>query len=115
MNQKKKLKILIPSMRERDRYIYFKIISENKISFYDLENGIINTILGFYGESGFSKMSFWLIRNLWGEDNCGVIKCNNNSVSKIILGLGLLPRLGDSRIIIDINKISGTIKGLKIK
>jgi RNase P/RNase MRP subunit POP5 len=34
-------------------------------------------------------------------------------VEKVLAGLGLISRLGDSRIIFKILKVSGTIKGLK--
>ena len=112
-NQKKKLKMSMPTVRERDRYVYFKVISEEPIGYTDLESAIWNTLLDFYGEAGVSKMSLWLVKNIWQQsDQSGVIRCNNKSVARLIAGLGLISRLGESRIIFKIEKVSGTIKGL---
>ena len=56
MKQTEKLKILQPTLRERERYISFKIISEESIFYHDLEAGIWQTLLEFYGERGVSQM-----------------------------------------------------------
>jgi len=113
MKQQEKLKILSPTLREKERYILFKIISEEPIVYSDLESSIWQTLLEFYGEFGVSQMSVWLVKNLYDVDKqVGVIRCNNKSVSKVIAGLGLITRLGESRVIFKIDKVSGTIKGL---
>jgi ribonuclease P/MRP protein subunit POP5 len=116
MKQIKKLKSLSPTLRERDRYISFKIISQEPVLYDDLEQAIWNTGLDYFGEYGVSKLSIWLMKNIWDEkDQIGVIKCNNKSVQHILAGLGLISRLGDNRIIFKILKVSGTIKGLNLK
>lgn len=115
MKQQEKLKMLSPSLRERERYISFKIISEEPIVYSDLESIIWATLLEFYGELGVSQMSIRIVKNLYNEmDQTAVIKCNNKSVSKVIAGLGLIARLGESRVIFKIMKVSGTIKGLEL-
>ncbi len=116
MKQTERLKILSPTLREKDRYISFQVISEELINYSDLESAIWNQLLDFYGEYGVSKTSMWLVKNLWNEKNqVGVIRCNNRSVSQVIAGLGLISRLGDIRVILKILKVSGTLKGLKLK
>lgn len=113
--KQKKLKTLLPTLREKNRYVLFQIISEEPISYSDLEGAILNTALDFYGEYGFSELSLWVMKNLYQPDKqIGVIRCNNKSVSKVIACLGLISRLGDVRIIFKILKVSGTIKGLKL-
>lgn len=115
MKKEDRLKILLSTLREKDRYISFQVISEEPIEYSDLESGILNTFLDFYGEFGFSKLSFWLIKNLYEpERQIGVIRCNNKSVQQTVAGLGLISRLGETRITIKIFKISGTIKGLNL-
>jgi len=113
--KEERLKILLPSLRERERYISFQVISEEPIHYSDLEAAIWNIFLDFFGEVSVSELSLWLIKNLWDERNqVGVIRCNNKSVEKVIAGLGVISRLGDTRVIFKILKVSGTIKGLKI-
>ncbi len=114
--KQKRPKILLPTLREKDRYIKFQVISEEPIFYPDLEQAIWNTFLDFFGEFGVSKTNLWIIKNLYDEEKqIGVIKCNNKSVQQVLAGLGLISRLGDNRVIFKILKVSGTIKGLKLK
>jgi ribonuclease P/MRP protein subunit POP5 len=116
MKREEKLKILLPTLRKRDRYVSFQVISEEPIVYSDLEDAVWNVYLDFYGEAGVSKFSMWLVKSLYDEQKqIGVIRCNNKSVSQVIAGLGLISRLGDSRVIFKILKVSGTIRGLKLK
>ena len=111
IKQIKRLKILPPTLRERERYIRFKIISEEKIVFSDLEQALINYFLDYYGEFLFSQFSLKLIKNLWKERKQeGVIRCNHLSVPWVVAGLGIIDRIGDQRVIFKIEKISGTLK-----
>ena len=113
-NQKSKLKMSSPTLRERERYVYFKIVSDEKVLYSDLEAAIWNTLIEFYGEWGVSRMSVWFVKNTWDDaGQSGVIRCNNFSVPQLIAGMGLISRLGDSRIILKVEKVSGTIKGLE--
>ncbi len=103
----------MPSLREKTRYVKVKMISEEPIVYSDLESAVYNNFLDFYGEKGVSYMSIWILKNTYNEkEQSFVIRCNNKSVDKVIAGLGLLRRLGDSRIIPKVIKVSGTIKGL---
>jgi ribonuclease P/MRP protein subunit POP5 len=108
-----RLKILLPSLRKRKRYILFKIISEEPIN-YNLFKDLVNsTILKFYGELTFGKFGFKFLDERWNEkEQIGIIRCNHKFVPNIILAFGLLQRIGDSRINIKILKVSGTIKSL---
>ena len=114
----KNLKILLPTLREKKRYIAFQIIPEEgeEFTYSDLEAGIWNTMLDFLGEEGVSKTSFWLLKDTWNpKTRIGIIRCNNKSVESVIASLGLIDRLGDNRICFKILGISGTIRGLKLK
>ncbi len=109
-----KLKILLPSLRERKRYILFKIFSEGQVNYTLLKELITSTILKFYGELTFGKFGFKFLDEKWSEkEQVGIIKCNHLYVPNIIVALGLLQRLGDYRINVKILKISGTIKSLQ--
>jgi ribonuclease P/MRP protein subunit POP5 len=105
----------LPSLREKHRYILFRIISQEPIEYGDFEQAVWHTLLELYGESGVAKTSFWLMKNLydWREQQ-GIIRCNHKSVSQILAALGLVSRLGDSRVVVKIMKVSGTLKGAGI-
>lgn len=111
----KKLKILRPTLREKNRYISFQVISEEgeEFTYSDLESAVWNTILDFLGEHGVSKTSVWLLKDRWSQKRqIGILRCNHKSVQEVIASLGLINRLGDNRITFKILKISGTIKSI---
>lgn len=111
---RRELKILLPTLREKERYVAFQIISEDRIIYSDLEAAIWNTMMDFFGEYGTSRTSMWLIKNLYDEEKqVGVIRCNHESVPIVLTTLGLIERLGDTRVVVKILKVSGTIKGLR--
>jgi ribonuclease P/MRP protein subunit POP5 len=112
VNQNQKLRSL-PTLREKHRYILFKLISQEPVEYSDFEQAIWHTLLELYGESGVSKMSFRLVRNMYDErGQAGVAKCNHASVPQVVAGLGLVSRLGESKVVAKILKVSGTLKGL---
>jgi len=107
-----RLRVLPPTLREKRRYIFFKVIAEAPVEYSDLEAAVWNTMLDFLGEYGVSKTSVWLMKERWDikEQTC-IIKCNHLSVPAVIASLGLITRLGDTRVAIKILKVSGTIRG----
>jgi len=112
----KKLKIVAPTLREKNRYIAFQVISERgeEFTYSDLESAIWNTMLDFLGEEGVSKTSVWLLKDSWDQKKqTGILRCNHKSVQDVIASLGLIDRLGDNRITFKVLKISGTIKSIK--
>jgi len=114
----KKLKILKPTLREKNRYISFQVISEKdeEFTYSDLESAIWNTMLDFLGERGVSKTSVWLLKDCWDpKRQIGILRCNHKSVQAVIASLGLIDRLGDNRIMFKILKVSGTIKSIREK
>jgi ribonuclease P/MRP protein subunit POP5 len=108
-----RLKVLLPSLRERKRYILFKVLSEQPINYSLFKELLNSTFLKLYGEFMFGKFDFKLLDERWIEkEQVGIIKCNHKFVTNVIVTLGLLQRIGDFRVNIKILKISGTIKSL---
>ncbi len=110
----KKMKVLPPTQRKKHRYVKFQVISEYPIIFSDLDAAIWNTVLDFYGEFGVADMDLWFVKNLYdSKKQIGILRCAHTAVQKAIAHLGLITRLGDTRVSIKILKVSGTIKGLR--
>ncbi|MEM5815025.1 MAG: Rpp14/Pop5 family protein [Candidatus Aenigmatarchaeota archaeon] len=109
-----KLKILPPSLREKKRYILFKILSEEKIELHQFKELFFSTILSVFGEFGFSLINAKFLDNIFDrERQVGILKVHYKKVPEAIFSLGLISRIGDSRVNVKIYKVSGTIKNLK--
>jgi len=60
MNQKK-IKPLLPSLKEKKRYIAFEIISKRKITdLKQIQKEIWDSSLSFFGELGAAKAGLWV-------------------------------------------------------
>jgi len=113
-NTTAKMKILPPTARKKHRYVKFQVLSDEPIVYSDLDAAVWNTALDFYGEFGVAGMDLWLIKNLYdSKKQTGVLRCAHTSVPAVVACLGLITRLGDTRVTVKILKVSGTIKGLK--
>ncbi|MBU3904912.1 MAG: ribonuclease P protein component 2 [Nanoarchaeota archaeon] len=107
----------LPStLRSKKRYIAFQVMSEKKILNDDVFNGIWHSLLNFLGEYGTAKTGFWLLKTTYIEDKqLGLIKCNHNYVEEVRAGLAVMQRIGDSRVIVKVLGVSGTIKAAQKK
>ena len=111
-----KPKILPPTLREKNRYIAYHVISESNIEYNDLINSIWHSMLNLLGELGSSRTNAWIIKNTYNEKtNIGLIRCEHNEVENVRAALGLVQRIGDSRVIIRVLGVSGTIKAARKK
>jgi ribonuclease P/MRP protein subunit POP5 len=102
-------KQLLPSLRERNRYIAFEIISDSDIARKDVVKAIWNSALQFLGELGASKTSIWVMD--WDDKmKNGILKVNHKSVDDVRAAMALLKGINGGRAIFHVRGISGTVK-----
>lgn len=107
-------KPLIPTLRERNRYIAFELISESRFKRDEIVREVWNSVLIFLGESGASRTSLWLIE--WNEnEQNGILKVNHNSVDDVRAALAFVKDINKKDCIFHILGVSGTIKKAREK
>jgi len=102
--------------KERQRYILFKIIVDNAVSFQKKEilNSIWNSIWRYFGMKEANKIGLWLLEfNV--EEKYGILRCSHNTKEIIISALSLIKEINGQRIILSPIKTSGTIKTIRRK
>ncbi len=109
-------KILPSTLRSQNRYIVSEVISENKITYNDLVSAIWNSMLSFLGELGSSEAKIWIVQNLYkeNEQKC-VIKCRHDYVEHVRAVLSLIQMVGETKAVIRIMGVTGTIKSARTK
>jgi ribonuclease P/MRP protein subunit POP5 len=109
----KRLKTLIPTLRERKRYFLIKIFCEKELKFEEIKNEILKTFLKLYGEI-FSKLtSLKILENTYNEsEKTLVLKCNVLAKHFVSFALGKINDINGKKVLIRILKISGTVKRL---
>ncbi|MFX0004117.1 MAG: Rpp14/Pop5 family protein [Candidatus Hodarchaeota archaeon] len=102
--------------KERQRYISFKIIIENKmvVNQNSFLKAIWRSIWRYFGLKEANKIGLWLIElNL--EEGYGIIRCSHKTKEIIISALSLVKQIDGIKVIISPYKTSGTIVSLKKK
>ena len=100
--------------RERQRYILFILITEEKAYFNknDLLKSIWTSIWRFFGMKEANKIGLWLLElNL--EEEFGIIRCSHETKEVIISALTLVKEINGKKIILSPVKTSGTIRSIK--
>jgi ribonuclease P/MRP protein subunit POP5 len=111
-------KLLPPTQREKNRYIAFEIVSDQKFSRDEIVKAAWNSSLRYLGEKGASATSLWMMD--WDVDaQRGIMKVNHTSVDDIKAALTLLSEIkkGENRYVAAYRTltVSGTLKKLRAK
>ena len=109
-------RFLPPSLRSHKRYIVFEIISDEPVAYNDLVNTIWNSTLNFLGELETSNVMLWSIQNLYDEKSQrGIIKCRHDFVENMRVILSLIQTVGETKVVIKVLGVTGTIKSARNK
>ena len=109
----KRLKVLLPTLRERKRYILVKIICDEDLNYDEVEREFWNSILKSFGRLAFLT-GFRILKDTFDKEKKTVIvKCNHLSKHFVVFAIGNIEEINGKRCIVKVLKVSGTIKGVK--
>lgn len=102
------------SMREKKRYIAFKVRSDFKIKKEELSMAIWGNALSMLGEMKASKLNYWLIE--YDEEKMlGILTCSHRMLSEMLACLALVSNVNNKMLSIVTLGVSGTLKALRRK
>ncbi len=107
----KRLKTLLPSLKERKRYLVFEIISQKGLlDFKIVSKAIKSSIYRHLGELTTAKAGIKILGNTWNRTSQrGMIKANNKHIDKVKSALSLIKEIDDNKVIFKNIGVSGTI------
>ena len=107
-----KLKPILPSLREKKRYLVFEVISKEKINDIDaVSNAISQASLQFLGQFGAAKAGIVVLNNKWDQDNQrGIMKVSHKHVDDVKASLVFAKKIGNKDVIIRSLGVSGILK-----
>ena len=101
----------MPSMREKKRYILFRVVSDRPVGYDFMRDALWNSMTHWMGEAELGKAGVKIIRNLWNqEEQSGFIQVSPRYVDAVKVSMGLIHQIGDQRVIFRSVRVSGTIK-----
>ena len=109
---KTKLKPILPSLREKKRYLAFEIISKEKVNDVESVSGAIwDCSLQFLGKMGTAKAGIMVLANKWNQQTQrGIIKVNHKQVDALKASFVFIDRIENSDVIVRSLGVSGILR-----
>ena len=109
---KTKLKPILPSLREKKRYLAFEVISKKKINKgEDVSNAIRHYSLQFLGQLGAAKAGIMVLDNKWNQHlQRGIMKVSHKHVDNARASLMFINKVNDNDVIFRSLGVSGILK-----
>ena len=105
------MSVVKPTMREKRRYILYKVVAEEPISEEEIRRASYKAILSFLGEYGSSLANPKFIRFM-EKEKLAIIRCSHTETEKVKAALALCSSIEGKRAALRLQRISGTIAGL---
>ena len=106
------MKPVIPSLREKKRYLVFKIESNTNFNQKSVEKAMIEAILKFIGELGYSKAGVIFLKDNY-QNNKGILRIGHKHVDEIKMALGLIKKIENKKVIVKSIYVSGILNKAK--
>lgn len=109
---KTKIKPLLPSLREKKRYLAYEVISKNR--FYDVfavNKAILDGAKDFLGDSGMSRAGILPINDKWNADlQRGIMRVNNKHVDNLKASLIFVKNIEGKEVVVKSVGASGILR-----
>lgn len=105
-----KIKPLLPSLRQKKRYLAFEIIAEKKLEVYQIKIELFNKIKEFLGEFILSKANLDLVET---KGNKAILRVNNKYADILRASLILVKNINKEAVLIRTLILSGSIRKAK--
>ncbi|MBR9691827.1 ribonuclease P protein component 2 [Candidatus Woesearchaeota archaeon] len=115
MSINKRLKTLLPTLKEKKRYLAFEIISDSQIKdFKMISEQIMDRSLELIGQLGVAKAGIQPLSDCWKPNlQKGIIRVGNKHVDELKASLSLIKKINNKDVILKTTGVSGIIKKAK--
>ena len=108
------MKPILPSLKERKRYILFKLFTKARVDNREVKELVTKASLQFLGELGMAKSGFQFMPETWNQNKMtGIIKVNNKFVDEAKSALALVKEAKGKPAMISCIKVSGILSKVK--
>lgn len=108
------LKPLRPTLREKKRYVVFRVVSDDVIEYKSIEKEINSQILLFLGTLYAGKAGILILKNQYLK-NHGIIRVSHLFVDELKSALMHVQKIDKKSITIDVMGVSGILKKAREK
>lgn len=107
-----KIKPLLPTLREKKRYLVFEVIADKPFSNFSIvSRNLWANILRVLGSLGAAKAGIWMLPDKFDpKTQRGIIRVSHKHVDDLKASLALTSHLGDKAVIIRSLGVSGVLR-----
>lgn len=107
-----RIKPILPSLRERKRFLAFEIASESKIrDFSSISKAVWDSVLSFLGELGAADAGIWLLNDKYDpKTQRGLIRVGHRHVDHLKACLAMISTIDRQPVIVRSLGVSGILK-----
>jgi len=104
-----KIKPLLPSLREKKRYVAFEIVSEKQFSFKQASEAVLDAALKYSGVKGLADMGLIILKEKF-KKNKGVMRVCTKYTNSLKASFCLAKNIDKEPMILKSLGVSGVLK-----
>jgi ribonuclease P/MRP protein subunit POP5 len=109
-----KLKPVMPSLREKKRYLAFEVLSDTKLDVANVAKAVTHGVLQFVGELGAAELGTIVLTDLYNRSKQrGVARVANTGVDRLKAALALITTIDGHPVCVRSIAVSGSIAKAK--
>ncbi len=112
MEKKIKQKVLLPSLKEKKRYLVFEVISEVNLSFKDTKDSIISSFKELFGLEGLAKAGLNFVEY---NENKGIIRTSTKGLDMLKASFCFIRKINKQDVVLRSLGVSGMLKKARSK
>jgi ribonuclease P/MRP protein subunit POP5 len=114
---KSRIKPLLPSLREKKRYLAFEVISRHKFNdAVHVSNAILDAANAFLGSMGMAKAGILPINDKWNEGmQRGIMRVNNKHLDELKASLVFVKNIEGNSVVVKSVGASGILRKVQQK
>lgn len=110
----KGIKGLLPSLREKKRYVVCEVLSEKPITDRkSVTNTLLSSFLSLFGEQGLAKAGLQALPDYNPETQRGLLRTAHTSVQQLKASMALVRAITGQPVIVRSVSVSGMLKKAK--
>lgn len=110
------LKTLPSSLREKERYILFRIEADEQFSLSDVVDQVWKEMVSFLGEQQVAAVNPWVLGDLFSKkEQVGGIRVNKDYVEEVRTALALMDHIDQNPVCVHVLGVSGTMQSARDK
>ncbi len=107
-----KQKSLLPSLREKKRYVVFEIYSKDEFSFGNIKDAIAEAYRNLFGEIGLAKAGLDFVEF---KNNKGILKVGNKELNNVKASFCMVRKINKQDVVLRSLGVSGILNKARSK